>query len=181
MKKEDIEFLKQLQQGLKAGNHFHQAEPRYWMILDYRKVVRPRGYGPDCILSDNGQFMEESEFVDYIDEVYGLDEGDFIELENCYGLEDVIDYLNDENITKDFKREDIVSYEEERFISTFSGSFLTYEDALKHLEDNKHHYSNQAHPYALTAFRNPRYHKLLEIIKNLDLNEDVNEDEKITN
>lgn len=52
------------------------------------------------------------------------------------------------------------------------GAFLTMKSAEKHLEENRHHYREEAHIYVSHAFRNPELEKLLDIIEKFD-NEDI--------
>jgi site-specific recombinase XerD len=46
--------------------------------------------------------------------------------------------------------------------------FLTKEEAKQHLEANSHHYSSEAHTYAMTAWRAPKVERLLQILETMD-------------
>ena len=59
---------------------------------------------------------------------------------------------------------------EERICRDATG-FLTKKSAEEHLKQNAHHYSNEARAYALSAWRNPVYEKLISIIKTTDWEE----------
>lgn len=46
--------------------------------------------------------------------------------------------------------------------------FLTQIDAENHLRANHYHYSEDAHTYAMTAWRDPRMDKLIEILQEVE-------------
>lgn len=48
---------------------------------------------------------------------------------------------------------------------------ITKKSAEEHLKENYHHYSHNAKTYALSAWRNPIYEKLIEIIKTTNWND----------
>lgn len=46
--------------------------------------------------------------------------------------------------------------------------FLTQKAAEEHLKSNYYHYSEDAHTYAMTSWRNPETEKLWKILKEID-------------
>ena len=46
--------------------------------------------------------------------------------------------------------------------------FLTQKDAEEHLRSNYYHYSDDAHTYAMTAWRSPRVEKLINILSTVN-------------
>lgn len=46
--------------------------------------------------------------------------------------------------------------------------FITQKDAEEHLRKNDYHYSDDAHTYAMTAWRTPEIEKLWKILRTVD-------------
>lgn len=46
--------------------------------------------------------------------------------------------------------------------------FLTKAEAKRHIRLNKHHYTSEAHTYAMTALRAPKVERLLKILETFD-------------
>lgn len=174
MKNEDLDFLINLQKELLEQNDkykLYQADPIYVGIKDYQFEVRPEDLAEEKHVIYSG----ESEY----------DMGEFIEyLFNDYELKDIntpkdeiIDSLRDCDTTDNLREvidkyfSDIDSSDYDIYYVEKVGHlaenccFITWADAVEHLKYNKHHYSADAHPYAMTAFRSPQLERLLEIVK----------------
>lgn len=165
---EDIQFLKDLQQELNTQANDCQASPRFWVIMDYKKIPGHEDYdtgeyeyyhndGDHTVFSDIGSLKEfiEEYYEFEIDEVLRdiLDnEDDFDEL-----WEYVADNLNDDGHFGS------VFVKEEEFIVP-NTMFLTKEEAKNHLKLNHYHYTSKAHTYAMTAWRAPKVERLLNIL-----------------
>lgn len=62
--KEDIKFLKELQNELNTQDHDAQAAPRYWTVGDYKMVNCPEGCHEEYYISaPNRECFEEIELL----------------------------------------------------------------------------------------------------------------------
>lgn len=155
---EDIAFLQHLQTELNTQDTVGQADPRYWVIRDYKKVYGenlacPDGYelvdenaGESVYTSDTTSLETDEEKATLLKE---LEETNLLsdELKNAiqhaYYIWDIQDEL--QNID--------IQIQEYELQPVSSGMFLTHEAAQKHLKENQYHYSDIAHTYAETAWR----------------------------
>lgn len=181
MKKEDIEFLKHLSEEFRTQNDNHklyQADPMYFGIMTYDWVATADGCGEEYRVIVDSEYDESlEELADNLIDDYGVKEGMSedkarLKIRNCRYTDDlqcvIRKYFSDEDVDA----EDFTLYEARRVGTLVGGAmFLTCEDALKHLEANKHHYSADAHIFAMTAFRSPSYERLHNIIKETDWDE----------
>ena len=92
------------------------------------------------------------------------DEDNYIELES---VDDIQEWLN-ENTNRNFE---VISYKivDKIYENTM---FLTQIDAENHLKSNDYHYSEDAHTYAMTAWRSPRVEKLIKILSTVNFKEE---------
>ncbi len=177
--KEELEFLHQLQKEMNTQDHLCQADPRYWVIMDYEIDYNVIDGDPEIQFYDDETIKLHTweEIAAYITNKYGyqcelgyscitLYDDDHIELDTLFSFEDVVDWLNQEEDGEDWE---VAHYEERRTIvpDTF---FLTHKAALDHLQKNAHHYSEKAHPYAMTAWRSPEVEMLWKILETVDFN-----------
>lgn len=178
MKKEDIEFLKHLSEEFRTQNDIHklhQADPMYFGIMTYYWVATSEGCGEEYRVIVNYEYEESREdFADSLIEDYGVKEGKSekmarLEIINCTDTDDLQSAIREYFSEEDVDALEFTLYEAKREGTIASDAmFLTCEDALRHLEANKHHYSEDAHIYAMTAFRSPSYERLHNIIKETD-------------
>lgn len=174
----DIQFLKELQAILKhEGEHDYdsQAAPRFWTIMDYRFVPGNENYdsGNEERFFNDGDHVKFSNFSDLKEFLEEYFEDEIEEDEELQNL------INDENENFDELWEYVednmnecgyygtVFVKEEEFIVP-NTMFLTKEEAKRHLELNKHHYTSKAHTYAMTAWRAPKVERLLNILETFD-------------
>jgi len=179
--KDDIQFLKDLQDELKTQDTDHQAAPRYWGIMNYRIVPGNEDYD-DCHISyfyndgDHTEFVSVENLKEFIAD-YFLDEiQEYLDVE---GIADLKWLLNEDGTTLvdlwEFVTDNMnesghfneCPVTEESFIVT-SAMFLTKAEAKKHLELNHYHYSSKAHTYAMTAWRAPKVERLLGLLESFD-------------
>lgn len=174
MKNEDLDFLINLQKELLEQNEkykLYQADPIYVGIMDYQWDVVPEDLAEETHVYCFGEAEYGiDDFVHYLFENYKLKKTDT-------PVNEIIDDIKDCNTTDDLRTvideyfSDIDSSDYELIYVRRVGHiaqntcFITWADAVEHLKMNKHHYSTDAHPYAMTAFRSPQLEKLLEIIK----------------
>lgn len=173
MRQESIRFLNELKSELNTQDSVYQAQPRFWVIMDYKWVVAPEGCGERTAI-----------FCFELNEDHSIDINDIGEelaghIEDNE-LEDETNYFNGELNLDSLKQEkDIDKLESileelglgyqineevfEGFVApnTF---FLTIKEAKEHLAANHYHYNPNAHVYAMTAWRSPEVEKLLTIL-----------------
>lgn len=170
--KKSIEFLKTLQKELQTQEHDCQAEPRFWVVVDYRKEP--------CWEENAEEWVIYSS--DACDE-YELTKEEFTSVIENYGINatrdtneilEEIDFEDDESVL-DWFRENVdhsaylVPQHEVSYIVPDT-LFITKKEAKEHIERNRHHYTSKAHTYAMSAFRSPSVAKLWSLLENFDWN-----------
>ena len=164
---EDYDFLKDLQQELLTQDTDGQAAPRYWGILETNEEPSPEGIGKPVIYMGDGCTMDAKEVVDYIETDYlpdsrdeTKDSWDMVDKDN---LNDLIEFMHDSFGLYETK---IVWVDTQQRVSDQTGCFITKRACKKHIEDNRHHYCRPK-TYAMTAWRNPEFERLLTILQNI--------------
>lgn len=169
--KDDIEFLQELAHELNTQDVDCCADPVFWGVGDYR--VSSDNEGEYCCLYDTQNC--EPIFEEHIDSIDDLKEtliNDFDVVEEYikdFQISDLLEYAVEE-----LDGLEIRNYDLEHFITDQTGAFLTKRAAKKHIEGNKHHYTNKVHTYGMTAWRNPEFERLIKIIKKFDTKKDEN-------
>lgn len=180
MKKEDIEFLRELQHELNTQETDGQASPRYWGIEETREYVCEEGIGTPYVYS----YVGEGKYClkDYVEkineEVKELSKEHHIFEEAWDSIDkddvnEVVDFAND-YLRKPYKYDYIVWIDTWLEVSEQTGCFLTKRAAKQYLENNYYHHNN-GHTYAMTAWRNPEFERLLNILQTMNIN-DIKED-----
>ena len=165
----NIAFLKELQEELLSQPHDHQASPRFWTIGDYKMILVPDGYGDEVMVVDEDGDRKEIGVLDYAKEI--IEEGnyddrsDFEDFKYYVEVEDIHEVMH--WIEENTKRISFMDFKKEFFVRE-NTMFLTKEEAKQHLEANSHHYSSEAHTYAMTAWRAPKVERLLQILETMD-------------
>lgn len=173
---EEIQFLKNIQHEMNTQDNVRQADPRYWVIRNYKKVYGKELNNPDGISIYDPNSCNTIIQIDYeffntdgvIEEIlkelekdeYELSEDEIDNIKTAYDMESLVESL-EEIESYEFH---ITEYEE---IPEDSGMFLTHEAAIDHLERNHYHYAENAHTYAKTAWRS-KEEKLWEILQTVD-------------
>lgn len=176
MKSEEIKFLKELQYELLTQDKLCQADPRFWVIRDYRWVIIPMDYADEYRVYDNeGTNWTLNQFADYIkdEECYDeileeLDLTDFSELDFA-DIENIVESINKYYDSSEYE---IHGVNCESFIVPDT-MFLTNREAKEHLKSNHYHYTSKAHTYAMTAWRSPQVEKLIHILQTADFEEEA--------
>lgn len=169
--KEEIQFLKELQQELKTQEVDCQAAPRFWSIMDYKWTVTAEGHEDRITLydSDACETMELDEYVEEIlngerKENFLEDEIEELQYEHEFGSpSDVYEWIEKYDESRYYP-----VYEEQVSFIAPNTLFLTKAEAKKHLELNHYHYSSNAHTYAMTAWRAPKMERLIKILETFD-------------
>ncbi|CAM2142543.1 conserved hypothetical protein [Paraburkholderia tropica] len=161
---QDIQFLKELQQELKNQDNDGQAAPRFWTVGDYEWVEARE---------ENAE--RYSVYLPYIAEAYVLD--DYLEdlKEDCQLSRKALTELNQDDfddaiewIQKYIDEEAELIPERKVHIIQPDTMFLTKAEAKRHIKLNKHHYTSEAHTYAMTSWRAPKVERLLKILETFD-------------
>lgn len=179
MRKEDVDFLRQLQHEMLTQDTVCQANPRFWVVM---QTVRDYWVDDDidgvCIYDTDAC---ESVFEGELEQLAGWVEKEFSIVQKCeYDsgfLEIVCEDGNEYNISdiseiRDFFEEydsehySICNYRDREEIAKDT-MFLTLRECKEHIERNHYHYK-KPHSYAMTAWRSPQVAKLYEIIEKTD-------------
>lgn len=174
MKKEDIEFLKELQKRIKEGKRCGEAEPAFWMIEDRFCYGSSDPEGADetqLVNPEDGHVWADEDVEDVKDILWDAMDDLMLtyDLEECKTIKDVIRLMEYNDIDGDREGYLWLTYVQHYWkIIEETGAFLTYEDCQRHLDENRYNYSKDAHPYALTAWRNPTFERLWRIITETD-------------
>ena len=191
---EEIQFLIELQKEMNTQDHVSQADPRFWVIQGTeREYGIESGYEDGADLADNNgccvvaadmesaveyirdNLLDEINEMDGIQRLFELTAGilhsririswcedgldDYEEFDN---IEEVAEWLNDNGY--DFR---VSNY---RIVSKVypDTMFLTQKAAENHLKANYYHYSEDAHTYAMTSWRNRETEILWKILQQVD-------------
>lgn len=165
--KEDIQFLKELQNELLTQEYDCQAAPRFWAVGDYKMVSCPDGCQEEYhIHLPNRDY--HGEINDLLKDIESEEFEDFsLETKEEFGEIDC-EITAFDWIKKHYDDDaELIPVREEHFIHQ-STMFLTKAEAKNHIKLNHYHYSPKAHTYAMTAWRAPKVEKLLKILETFD-------------
>jgi hypothetical protein len=169
---EEIKFLKDMQQELKTQENDGQAAPRFWSIMDYKWEVTEEGHEDRVVLFDN-DMCTTIELDEYVDEILNGERREDFDENELEELEFRKEYEYPSDIFDWVKRNDDEGryspiYEKEVSFIAWNTLFFTKKEAKQHLESNRHHYSNKAHTFAMTAWRAPKMERLMKILESFD-------------
>lgn len=176
MKKEDIDFLKELQHELKTQTNDGNAQPLYWGVMEKKERAMPDGCGYPLIYNgDDTQSLEEkvSELVDEY-EGWNNEIQEEWSLVDKTDIESVVDFCN-EYLDCSYS---IVWADEVEEISHNTGAFLTKRACQEYIDKFGYNHC-KPHTYAMTAYRNFELERLLNILTNMDIN-DIKDDIDLT-
>ena len=193
---EELKFLSDLQKELNTQDNLSQANPRFWIIRGSEKEYNIAGdsdgfelYDRDCCdsVAENMEGIAEYLRESILEEVYGEHANELIKVETEQGiLSEAITLkgidMDSNNVEEVFEDEDeVLEWLKEQgfeslditYYKTYpkvypSTMFLTQIDAENHLKANYYHYSDDAHTYAMTAWRDPRMSKLIDILQTVN-------------
>ena len=169
LSQEDIEFLKELQHKLKTQETDYQAAPRFWGVMETKRIY---GFSDDY---SDGIYIRDCDIDEFCYEDDELDDALEFLTENEYVNEDDISHVTNLYDLKEILEDlghtvEIYGYKELDVLSEETGCFLTKEACKKHIELNHYHY-DKPRTYAMTAFRNPEFGRLMKIIENIEFEE----------
>ena len=196
MTEEERQFLLDLQKELNTQDTLSQADPRYWVIKGREKMYHIDAteadgyelYDSECCetvaetLEECKVYIEDI-LLDEINDTDGLQRVLTIEKDVIYGKHLLVTWKEQDEIHKKslYDSDDVAEWLDDcgypeyktipyKYIQKIypDTMFLTEKDAREHLKANDHHYDDAAHTYAMTAWRNPRLEKLLQILQQVE-------------
>ena len=186
----EIEFLMKLQKEMNTQDTVSQADPRFWVIKgSVKEYGIEDGYEDgtdiidevdrnvvaqnleeftifinDCILDDINVEYDRNYEIEYNKnaDTVSIHHNEEPDEETEYDLDEFIKWVNSFGYTFD-----TVNYiiRDKIYPNTM---FLTQKEAENHLKQNYYHYSEDAHTYAMTAWRSPDVEKLYMILHSVD-------------
>ena len=165
----DIRFLMVLQKELNTQDTACTRDPRYWVLM--HQVELPASadccdgwqllYDGDIIAEDISSAIHQLKLL-IPDSMTNQD----IDTNNIETSD--LDYILEKR-TPDESLLDLqvipVQYHQEIVPNAV---FLTRKDALRHLEINRHNYSDNVYPYCMHADRGPTFERLIQILQQVD-------------
>lgn len=181
MKKEDKEFLAELQNELKTQTTDGNAQPTFWGVIEEHMQIVPDGYGDTQMIIEDSVRYTIADFIelveDYIDSLdkigdenekqEALDKWKEVDRTDAY---DIVDFNND---TLGGNAE-VFEFTKEDRLSTYTGAFLTKRACQEYIEKYDYNH-NKPRTFAMTAIRNYELERLLHILTNMNL-DDIKED-----
>jgi len=181
---DEIAFLLELQKEMNTQDNVGQADPRFWVIKGSTKEYGiDDGYEDGCVLVDDSDEIAardiESLFQHLLDNKYNgileLEDAKTIKMidkkieikwkdktETITSLEDAYEWFCDMGYSYRLENYRVKSIIYPDLL------FLTQKAAENHLRANHYHYSDDAHTYAMTSWRNPETEKLWNILRKVD-------------
>ena len=182
LSEDDLEFLKELKHELLTQDKVCQAAPRFWVV---RGTVKDYGIEDDYdvagteLIHDAGCIGETlDEAIAYVTENFAEEMG-FTAEKTPYGY--MITDLHDDDETDIFDLDDLAEYFTDRdvemhtvnyrsvkknFENTF---FLTIKECEDHIRANHYHYPDDAHTYAMSAWRAPKVSRVWKILETIEV------------
>ncbi|MNH75628.1 hypothetical protein D3C73_278750 [compost metagenome] len=163
--KEDIQFLKDLQFELINQENDCQAAPRFWTVGDYRWVSCPEDSAErySVYLPNDGESYEIDYFLKEILDKDSLSEDALEEFDDIGCADSAFDWIKEHYDDGAY----LIPEREEHFIRQ-NTMFLTKEEAKTHIKLNHYHYTDNAHTYAMTAWRAPKVERLMKILETFE-------------
>lgn len=176
LSKEDIEFLKSLQNEMNTQDTCCQADPRFWVVMQTKRIygiAEDYGATGQLIVGNDGEEIEDNinalyEFLHddldidcYLDRISGTDKS-VINIEEKI-LEDIEDVMNFIEEYTSYDQYSLVSYMDVEQIVEDT-MFITLRECEKHIQANSYHYKRPI-PYAMTAWRSPQVERLYKILQ----------------
>lgn len=179
--KESLEFLNDLKDRLNNAPGNGTAEPRFWVIRDYKTLVGDPAYHD--VLDAYITFPSSAESKPLEKHLKSLAEDDFKEIEFDFDydsdtmtkLKASFNQIDDEQDALEFIREyedsdaELVYTFEHCYIvpNTF---FLSEAEAKDYLKRFGYNHGSKAHAYGTMAYRGFDFEKLIDTIKTTDWN-----------
>lgn len=194
--KEDFDFLIELQDEMITQDHVSQASPRFWVVATdkHQELGTEDNYdGVQLYSSDAADIVCDGDMcsiVEYVTNSYSeeLEEENIVFVDQCshylakfgedeeetfYDSEELLDFLKEHDVISDDYELTYYRYVHRNYPNTM---FLTNRSCKEHIKANYYHYNDDAHSYAMTAWRSPEVEKLWDILDKVNwegLKEDI--------
>lgn len=186
LSKEDFDFLIELQHEMLTQDHTSQAAPRFWTIATdkHQELGTIDCFdGTSLYSSYNGEIVCEGDIksiIEYVTKHYSeklesytfIDEDTYFKVkfdedeeETFFDSDELLEFLIDHDIIDD--SHEIIYYRNVHYIYP-NTMFLTNRSCKEHIKANHYHYNDDAHSYAMTAWRSPEVSRLFEILDKID-------------
>ena len=163
---EQYDFLHELQHELLTQPTDGNADPVFWGVMVEKEICAPNECGePRIYMGGSAETKTLEEAVAYVNE--WIEDGDNITKEIWDEVdkewpEDVVDFIK----TYIDMQCRLVSVDKKQELSDETGAFITKRACQEYIDRYGYNHSNP-HTYAMTAFRNPEYEKLIDILKTI--------------
>lgn len=177
MKKEDKNFLVELQNELKTQTTDGNSQPTFWGIIEEHMQLVPDGYGDTQMIIEDSERYTISDFIEVIEDyINSLDDDAKKEALKKWGEIDRTDpydivYFNNDVLGGSA---DVFEFTKEDRLSTYTGAFLTKRACQKYIDNYGYNHS-KPRTFAMTAIRNYELERLLNILTNMNI-DDIKED-----
>lgn len=162
---EQYEFLKNLQHELLTQPTDGNANPVFWGVIEEKEIGVPDGCGEPRIYLGDGVVNTLEEAVAYVNEwIEDCDDEikyDWNEVDKEWP-KDVADFIK----TYIDMQCRVVWLDKKWELSDKTGAFLTKRACQEYIDKYGYNHANP-HTYAMTAFRNYEYEKLINILKTI--------------
>lgn len=162
MNKDDIQFLKELQEELNTQDKDCQASPRFWTVGDYTWVetLEDNAERYSVVLPNAAECYPIDSYIESAKEDGEHSEEELKKLDECDDTDDILEWIQ-----KHDEEDAYLVPEKEIHVVKPNTMFITKEEAKKHIRLNQHHYSSKAHTYAMSALRAPKVERLFKILE----------------
>lgn len=187
---EDLDFLIELQNEMLTQDHVGQAAPRFWVVATdkYQELGTEDCFdGTNLYSSDDAEVVCDgnmSSILEYVfchyskeleeKNIIFTDKGNFYlaefgededHEESIFCSEELLDFLREHGIISDMY--DLIYYRNVHHVYP-NTMFLTNRSCKEHIRANHYHYNDDAHSYAMTAWRSPEVEHLFNILDKID-------------
>ena len=173
---EDYEFLKDLQHELNTQTNDGNADPVYWGVMETREVGVPDGCGDERIYLGDGGTETLEGAVAYVGS-YVVDDEDmeaWNEVDKT-NIDDVVTFCREKLGMPEVR---VVDVEKKSEISRQTGAFLTKRACQQYIDRYGYNHS-QPRTYAMTAYRNFEFERLLKFLKTMEFKEQQPEKRRV--
>lgn len=179
----EVQFLIKLSREMNTQNTNFQAQPVFWVVGDFEWRPTAEGLGDRSTiyvmdLNETSSFTA-NELADHLIENYDAKDYEFedenvrqkmsVQIEELKNLRAKGHYVYNSvtRILDDMQFEYTEQDEIQEHVVQSNTLFLTKVEAERHIENNRHHYTNNVHAYAMTAWRSPEVSELYNLFEKI--------------
>lgn len=182
---EDIDFLAKLQTTLNTQDTMGNADPRFWVIRQTERIPCAEDEADSCrvVFDDEPVAGDMFDFIGHLKSrfenkikaimahpdagtrIQFLDNDGRVETEQiCQNIQDILDALENAGLSDGYE----VYWEKHVPANVQDTLFLTHQDCEAHLRAYSYNYEPDAHAFAMTAVRSPRFEQLIRLLQTVD-------------